>query len=375
MAPKRKPPAAGSEPTRVEEEHAKPKGRPPKGKQWDAISGEWVVDPDAPAPAPAAEGITRPKGRAPKGKLWDADNGEWVDGPDVPVAPAAAQKQKRKRETPPPKADKKAETAPPPATKKAKKAPVPPLATKKAKKAPVPPPATKKAKKAPVPPPAKKKANAPPQGKLLKEQHFDRVTAKVTAIGGLGSLLVRGVSRDVDLDDDDDDGSEIDEDTLTQSELDGMRHILITQARADALEKMEKLVLGDQAGERFLSFTTSFSYRVVPLIAAAAKGTAAARWGGNSAAARFDVLFALTHAVSQHDVWAHDHEDSDEVVRAVNALGKAWRALLAQPDAALGIDSEYTRPGAVALCAELEAKIDHLEDDRGRAPAPWGLGA
>ena len=65
----------------------------------------------------------------------------------------------------------------------------------------------------------------------------------------------------------------------------------------------------------------------------------------------------------------------EEQAEELSEAEKAWRALLAQPDAALGIDSEYTRPGAVALCAELEAKIDHLEDDRGRAPAPWGLGA
>ena len=41
-----------------------------------------------------------------------------------------------------------------------------------------------------------------------------------------------------------------------------MRHVLITKRRSEKLEWANKLVLGDQAGDHFLSFNTSFSWHV-----------------------------------------------------------------------------------------------------------------
>jgi len=99
------------------EEHPKPKGRPPKDKMWDAATAEWVDDPDAPAPAPAAAG-NRPKGRAPKGKMWDADNNEWVDDPDAPP-PAEKKRKAPKKEKAPLPVKKKAKAAAKPKAKAA----------------------------------------------------------------------------------------------------------------------------------------------------------------------------------------------------------------------------------------------------------------
>ena len=44
-----------------------------------------------------------------------------------------------------------------------------------------------------------------------------------------------------------------------------------------------------------------------------------------------------------------------------NTVGKAWRDLLKNPDAALGIDTEFTRPGIEALLGQLETDFEQCE--------------
>lgn len=98
-----------------------PRGRPRKGKLWNADVGEWEIDPNYVEPpkgsrtkrgrAPAADGEAssgkksgskhrlapgqkgQPRGRPRKGKLWDMDRGEWVEDPHYvpkPKAPRSA---------------------------------------------------------------------------------------------------------------------------------------------------------------------------------------------------------------------------------------------------------------------------------------------
>jgi hypothetical protein len=45
----------------------------------------------------------------------------------------------------------------------------------------------------------------------------------------------------------------------------------------------------------------------------------------------------------------------------MKVLGKAWRDLLKNPDAALGIDTEFTRPGIEALLGQLETDFEQCE--------------
>ena len=44
-----------------------PRGRPPKGKEWNVHTGMWVVK------------KTRPPGAAPAGKMWNYSTGKWAD--------------------------------------------------------------------------------------------------------------------------------------------------------------------------------------------------------------------------------------------------------------------------------------------------------
>lgn len=71
----------------------RPRGRPPKGKQWDDEKHKWVPEPEALAKAPTKPKKSKsprkssskkspsgkPRGRPPKGKQWDEVAGSWVD--------------------------------------------------------------------------------------------------------------------------------------------------------------------------------------------------------------------------------------------------------------------------------------------------------
>ena len=54
-------------------------------------------------------------------------------------------------------------------------------------------------------------------------------------------------------------------------------------------------------------------------------------------------------------------EPGQELEKSMKVLGKAWRDLLKNPDAALGIDTEFTRPGIEALLGQLENDFEQCE--------------
>ena len=81
---------------------------------------------------------------------------------------------------------------------------------------------------------------------------------------------------------------------------------------------------------------------------------------------RFDALFALTFALNQIDSWMHDnecYERGGECEKAVKRLATAWKAMLANNDAALLIDSEFTRPGVEALLNKFAEHLSKVERD------------
>lgn len=79
----------------------RPRGRAPKGQDWDPAEGKWVPTADAAdgahdAPKPGADVTVpsyfrQPRGRPPKGKTWDTATGVWQDvGSASAEAPAEA---------------------------------------------------------------------------------------------------------------------------------------------------------------------------------------------------------------------------------------------------------------------------------------------
>lgn len=100
-------------------------------------------------------------------------------------------------------------------------------------------------------------------------------------------------------------------------------------------------------------------------------------------AASFDALFGLTFALYEADSWMNDNEEYESgggCEKAVKGLAKvrlptgacteslftryarkAWKALLSESDSTLGIDSEYTRPGTVALLTKFADSLSQVE--------------
>jgi hypothetical protein len=102
------------------------------------------------------------------------------------------------------------------------------------------------------------------------DAYMEKKSAFMTEQGYIGSILVKGIGRkhpqaddgdgdddDEDDSDDEDDDEEEDTDTITQEQMNSLRCLLITQNRADKLEAMQALILGDQQeGSSCMMFNT-----------------------------------------------------------------------------------------------------------------------
>ena len=70
---------------------------------------------------------------------------------------------------------------------------------------------------------------------------------------------------------------------------------------------------------------------------------------------------AYTYQLWENYVWMVDNEgDMHEFVEDLAAM---WKKLLQKSDADLGIDAEYTRPGALALLQVFAEKLEDCDAD------------
>jgi len=169
----------------------------------------------------------------------------------------------------------------------------------------------------------------------------------------LGSILVKGIERDED-DDDEEEEEEVEEDTskYTKEQMDSLRHIMVTKNREKQLNAMRKLVLGDQANDWLLTFNTAFSYHIRDSLHTLRRKLTRAK----TPAAKFDILFAYTHQVKEHNIWMHDNEgDMDTFTKGLAII---WKRLLKNSDKDLGIDSEYTKPGIMAMLEKFREQAE-----------------
>jgi len=178
--------------------------------------------------------------------------------------------------------------------------------------------------------------------------------------GFLGSILIKGIEKDENHETDEE-GEEEEEDTskYTKEQMESLRFIMVTKNREKQLDIMRKLVLGHQANDSFLMFNTSFSYRILYSLNTLRRKLARAK----SPSAKFDMLFAYTNQVKEHNYWMHDNEGGMNVF--TRGLALIWKRLLKNSDQDLGIDTEYTKP---AIMAMLEKFREQVEDP----DACWG---
>mmetsp|Transcript_33500 Transcript_33500/g.52734 ORF Transcript_33500/g.52734 Transcript_33500/m.52734 type:complete len:233 (-) Transcript_33500:271-969(-) len=193
----------------------------------------------------------------------------------------------------------------------------------------------------------------------------DRVMAAQNAKKALLTRgLVKGGNPDHSDSEEDDDDENEDVDAYTQAEVDTIGLVIMPEKRVKALEAMEKLVVGDQYGDSFMMFNTSFSYEVIHAFGQFKKRLQK----GKTWADKFDLLFGFTMAIDKYDVWMNDHEmgwrqeGGDAMLRF---LASKWKAALKQGDAELGIDSDFTRPGVIAMLEQFKKNLRRPEDYQG----------
>lgn len=141
------------------------------------------------------------------------------------------------------------------------------------------------------------------------------------------------------------------------------RWILVDEGRARALDDANDALLGEQAGDGFLMFNTSFSYQVLEEFV-----DLAADLPDAEPAARFDKLLGFTRAIHNHDVWMHDHESGWGGPKMLKKLAKLWKSTLAETDSTLRIDAEFTRPGVECFLDEFKEAVEDIDADYDDCP-------
>lgn len=197
------------------------------------------------------------------------------------------------------------------------------------------------------------------------DDYMEKMTAFMKEKGYMGSLLVKGIGKnphaetgsDDDVDSEDEDDQQ-DTATITQAQLECLRFIMITQNRADKLDEMQSLILGDQKGSGMMMFNTSFSYTVLDSLDTLK--SLLKRKAYKEPAQKLDLLLAYTHTLKEFDVWMHDNEGGMEDV--TKGLAAIWKRLLkANSDDALGVDAEFTKPALEEFLRQFQTSVESAE--------------
>ena len=150
-----------------------------------------------------------------------------------------------------------------------------------------------------------------------------------------------------------------------------MRFILVTKERGAALDAANTGLLGDQAGScldvqhvvQLYMFNTSFSYKVLEKFEQLADELDPEVIDDVDPAVRFDKLLGFTRAISEHDAWMEDHEVGWEGPEMLGELADMWKETLAESDAALKIDAEFTRPGVECFLDMFKKRVEEIDED------------
>jgi hypothetical protein len=118
--------------------------------------------------------------------------------------------------------------------------------------------------------------------------------------------------------------------------FDDFRIVLITERRRAEIMEAEKFVTCDQGDEYgWQTFDTQTGNQVIEGIV----GEVEYAMGRTSSPERLDALLALTACLLRNEIWIRDNEryrKGGKCERALKKLARAWRELLALPDAELG---------------------------------------
>lgn len=113
-----------------------------------------------------------------------------------------------------------------------------------------------------------KKSKITPEKKSPHDIYFETRNAWLNEHKDInGAILIRGIPSNHDDEEDSDDESaeaaKTRQNNYTTEQMNSLRFIMVNKSREKWLDEMNQLVLGEQANESFLAFSTSFSYEVL----------------------------------------------------------------------------------------------------------------
>lgn len=181
--------------------------------------------------------------------------------------------------------------------------------------------------------------------------------------GDCGYMLVKGV--DVGDDYDNDASSEEQKrvlQNLPKAAVDVMRVIMMPKERADAMEEMAKLILGEQYGDSFMMFNTTFSYEVLSAFDEFKRVYNKTK----NAKEKLNLILGFTSALEDYDVWMHDHEvgwgSEFGGGKMISGLARMWKNLLGKYSAQeLGLDTEFSEPGVKAFLKNFKKTVESVD--------------
>ena len=179
---------------------------------------------------------------------------------------------------------------------------------------------------------------------------------------GCGYMVVEGVSFPKRYHDVTEDKQKVMEAALTQAKVDKLRIIFMPQDRADAHEKMNKLILGDQADDSVMMFSTRFSYEILE----AFEEFKSIYNKSKSPKDRLNYLLGFTNCLETYDVWMHDHECGWATEfgggNMISNLATMWKTLLKKHSAdELGLDEQFSYPGIKAFLKSFKKTVESVD--------------
>jgi hypothetical protein len=152
---------------------------------------------------------------------------------------------------------------------------------------------------------------------------------------------------------------------LTQAQVDCFRCVFMPNDRADAVEEMEKLILGEQYGQRMMMFGTYFANQVAEAYNGRFKILMARAAHQNRPATTLNLLFGLTFALREYDTWMNDFEVgfvTEYGSKMIKSLAAYWKHLLTNVSAAdMGILEDFTLPGIHAYLAQFKSIVEDID--------------
>ena len=151
-------------------------------------------------------------------------------------------------------------------------------------------------------------------------------------------------------------------DTVTAFQMSHVRLIFITTRRNQLIEKMRRVVLGDQVNDNTIMFDSNFTWDIIASYDLFQHNFRHA----NDWSYKFDLIFAFTAIINMYDSWKHDPEFGwRNENNFLKSLGKKWQKVLTKSKETLGIHEKdiYTHDGILIFLEEFQMSLDQIYTD------------